>query len=110
MRPTTSPQGQVGPKPQVGPPEPILAPNSNIPKNGQKDPRTQIGQEPRFGHLSTFGHWKPPEDTSSSPARLPLSSGAELSFTNLLCTKGFRPDAYMVCYSIMHQISSEIQW
>ncbi|MBW0477508.1 hypothetical protein O181_017223 [Austropuccinia psidii MF-1] len=50
----TSPQGQVGPKPQVGPHEPILAPDLNNPKNGQKDPRTQIGQEPHFGHFQTL--------------------------------------------------------
>ncbi|MBW0590958.1 hypothetical protein O181_130673 [Austropuccinia psidii MF-1] len=27
-----------------------LAPNLNSAKNGQKDPRTQIGQEPKSGH------------------------------------------------------------
>ncbi|MBW0489935.1 hypothetical protein O181_029650 [Austropuccinia psidii MF-1] len=96
MRPTTSPQGQVGPKPQVSPPEPILASNLNIPKNGQKDPRTKIGQEPRFGHFSTSGLWQPPEATSSSSEIFPLSSGEELSFANLLHTKGFKHGAYMV--------------
>ncbi|MBW0581038.1 hypothetical protein O181_120753, partial [Austropuccinia psidii MF-1] len=73
--PTTNTQGQVGP------PEPILAPNLNIPKNGQKDHRTKIG------HFSTSDLWQPPEATNSSPARFPLSSGEELSFTNVLCTK-----------------------
>ncbi|MBW0512055.1 hypothetical protein O181_051770 [Austropuccinia psidii MF-1] len=76
------------PKPQVGSPEPILAPNLNIPKNGQKDPRTKIGKEPHFGHLSTSGLQKPPDQDQQDS---PLSSGEELSFT-----KGFRHGAYMV--------------
>ncbi|MBW0501166.1 hypothetical protein O181_040881 [Austropuccinia psidii MF-1] len=57
MRPTTSPEGKVGPKPQVGPPEPILAPNLNSPKNGQKDPRTKIGH---FQPLASGNHQRPP--------------------------------------------------
>ncbi|MBW0562203.1 hypothetical protein O181_101918 [Austropuccinia psidii MF-1] len=38
-------------------------PNLNNPKNGQKDPRTQIGQEPQFGHfqpLASGNHQRPP--------------------------------------------------
>ncbi|MBW0550399.1 hypothetical protein O181_090114 [Austropuccinia psidii MF-1] len=51
MRPTTYPQGQMGP------PEPILAPNLTSPRNGQKDPRTQIGHI----HPLAFGnHQRPP--------------------------------------------------
>ncbi|MBW0463756.1 hypothetical protein O181_003471 [Austropuccinia psidii MF-1] len=40
---------------------PLLAP-----KNGQKDPRTQIDQEPQSGYFSTPGLWQPPEAASSS--------------------------------------------
>ncbi|MBW0532423.1 hypothetical protein O181_072138 [Austropuccinia psidii MF-1] len=50
-------------KPQLGPPEPILAPNHNLPKNGQKDLRTQIGQESHIGHfkpLASDNHQSPP--------------------------------------------------
>ncbi|MBW0506631.1 hypothetical protein O181_046346 [Austropuccinia psidii MF-1] len=61
------PKGTKGdihqPQGQVGPPEPFLAPNLNIPKNGQKDPRTQIGQETHFGHFQPLGsdsHQRPP--------------------------------------------------
>ncbi|MBW0505880.1 hypothetical protein O181_045595 [Austropuccinia psidii MF-1] len=42
---------QVGPKPQVGPPEPNFGPKSQQSQNGQKDPRTQNGQEPQVGHF-----------------------------------------------------------
>ncbi|MBW0463219.1 hypothetical protein O181_002934 [Austropuccinia psidii MF-1] len=51
------------PQVQVYSPESILAPNLDIPKNGQKDPRTQIGQEPHSGHfqpLASGNHQKPP--------------------------------------------------
>ncbi|MBW0486262.1 hypothetical protein O181_025977 [Austropuccinia psidii MF-1] len=61
--PTTNPKSQGGPKPQVDPPEPILAPNLISPKNGHKDPRTQIGQESRIGHfqpLASGNHQRPP--------------------------------------------------
>ncbi|MBW0591943.1 hypothetical protein O181_131658 [Austropuccinia psidii MF-1] len=52
MRSTTKPKVQVGPKPQVDPPEPFLAP-----KNGQKDPRTQIGH---FQPLASGNYQRPP--------------------------------------------------
>ncbi|MBW0531967.1 hypothetical protein O181_071682 [Austropuccinia psidii MF-1] len=41
------PEGQVDPKPQVGPPEHNFGPNLSSSKNGQKDPRTQIGHHLR---------------------------------------------------------------
>ncbi|MBW0564296.1 hypothetical protein O181_104011 [Austropuccinia psidii MF-1] len=50
-------KGQVGPKPQVDPPVPILAPNLISPKNGHKDPRTQIGH---FQPLASLNHQRPP--------------------------------------------------
>ncbi|MBW0551207.1 hypothetical protein O181_090922 [Austropuccinia psidii MF-1] len=46
-------------------------PISIFPKNGQKDPRTKIGKEPHFGHLSTSGLPKLPQATISGPARFP---------------------------------------
>ncbi|MBW0509387.1 hypothetical protein O181_049102 [Austropuccinia psidii MF-1] len=63
LGPTTYLQGQVGLKPQLDPPAPNLAPNLISPPNGQKDPRTQIGQEPGIGHFQPldFGnHQRPP--------------------------------------------------
>ncbi|MBW0506918.1 hypothetical protein O181_046633 [Austropuccinia psidii MF-1] len=54
----------TSPEPQLGPHEPILTSNLNIPKNGQKDPRTQIGKEPHSGHfqpLASANHHRPPD-------------------------------------------------
>ncbi|MBW0481937.1 hypothetical protein O181_021652 [Austropuccinia psidii MF-1] len=67
---------------------PLLAqiPQSHQSKNGQKDPRTQTGQEPQSCHLPNANLWKPPEATSSIPEIHPLHSGERLSFTNALCT------------------------
>ncbi|MBW0510719.1 hypothetical protein O181_050434 [Austropuccinia psidii MF-1] len=70
----------------------FLALNLNSPKNGEKDPRTQINQEPKSGHSQ------------------PLASGShQLKFSKLLppfrrrnllhqCTlyQGVRHGAYMV--------------
>ncbi|MBW0483384.1 hypothetical protein O181_023099 [Austropuccinia psidii MF-1] len=86
MRPTTYLQSQVGPKPQVGPPEPNLAPNLISPTNGQKDSRTQNGQEKRIGHFQPLAFGKSPEATKSSSAKFPLHSGERLFFTNVLHT------------------------
>ncbi|MBW0526436.1 hypothetical protein O181_066151 [Austropuccinia psidii MF-1] len=69
MRPTTKPKGQVGPKPQVDLPEPILSPNLISPKNGQKDPRTQIGQESCIVHfqpLASGNHQRPPDQAQQA--------------------------------------------
>ncbi|MBW0538453.1 hypothetical protein O181_078168 [Austropuccinia psidii MF-1] len=77
-----SKRGQGGnppaPKARWVPPEPIFAPNLNNPKNGQKGTRKHI--------LAT----------SSGSERFPLNSGEDLSFTNVIHTKGSRRDAYMV--------------
>ncbi|MBW0527093.1 hypothetical protein O181_066808 [Austropuccinia psidii MF-1] len=59
-----------------GPPEPILAPNLNLPKNEQKELRTQIGH---FQTVASGNQLK-----SSKP---PLQSGDRLSLTNVLRTK-----------------------
>ncbi|MBW0540787.1 hypothetical protein O181_080502 [Austropuccinia psidii MF-1] len=66
MRPTTYPQGQVGP------PEPILAPNLTSPTNGQKDPRTQTGH---FQPLNFGNHQRPPAQAQQV-----------FPFINVLCT------------------------
>ncbi|MBW0538122.1 hypothetical protein O181_077837 [Austropuccinia psidii MF-1] len=58
------------------------APHLNIPKNGQKDTRTRIGQEPHCGHFQPLA-----SGNHKSPASVPLHSGEGLSFTNVLCTK-----------------------
>ncbi|MBW0512604.1 hypothetical protein O181_052319 [Austropuccinia psidii MF-1] len=79
-------------------------PISTIPKMAKRTPGTT------FGPLSTPGLWKPPEATSSGPERFALNSGEDLSFTNVLHTKGARHGAYMVSYTIMHQCFSVIQW
>ncbi|MBW0538172.1 hypothetical protein O181_077887 [Austropuccinia psidii MF-1] len=46
-----------------GPTSANFGPNLNNPKNGQKDPKTQIGQEPHFGNFQTLAsgnHQRPP--------------------------------------------------
>ncbi|MBW0466688.1 hypothetical protein O181_006403 [Austropuccinia psidii MF-1] len=48
---------------RVGSPEPLLAPNLINPQMTKKDPRTQIGKEPHFGHfqpLASGNHQRPP--------------------------------------------------
>ncbi|MBW0567896.1 hypothetical protein O181_107611 [Austropuccinia psidii MF-1] len=65
-------------------------PISTIQKMDKSTPGTT------FWPLSAPGLWKPPEATISGPERFPLNSGEDLSFTNVLHTKGSTDGAYMV--------------
>ncbi|MBW0570334.1 hypothetical protein O181_110049 [Austropuccinia psidii MF-1] len=73
MRPKGAKGANTTPKSQVGPPEPILAPNLNLPKNDQKDLRTQIGQESCIGHfqpLASGNHQRPPAQVQKAFASI----------------------------------------
>ncbi|MBW0547661.1 hypothetical protein O181_087376 [Austropuccinia psidii MF-1] len=80
---STISQGQVGPKPQVG-------------HLSQFWPQSQQSQKWPKGPQDPNWPLPTPEATSSGPERSPLNSGEDLSFTNLLHTKGSRCGAYVV--------------
>ncbi|MBW0476499.1 hypothetical protein O181_016214 [Austropuccinia psidii MF-1] len=61
-----------------------------------KQPQDPNCPRTTFWTLPTPGLWQPQGATSSGPERLPLNSGEDLSFTNVLHTKGSRHGAYMV--------------
>ncbi|MBW0546610.1 hypothetical protein O181_086325 [Austropuccinia psidii MF-1] len=63
--------------------------------------------EPQY---STYGLWKAPEALSSGPEKIPLNSREDPFLSYGPHTARTRYVAYMVLYTIMHHVSSEIQW
>ncbi|MBW0554832.1 hypothetical protein O181_094547 [Austropuccinia psidii MF-1] len=92
MRPNRAKGTVHQPQRPSGPPGPILAPISTITKMAKTTPGHKLAKK----HiLATFNPW-PLATINSGPEKFPLSSGEDLSFTNVLCTKGFRCGAYMI--------------
>ncbi|MBW0473220.1 hypothetical protein O181_012935 [Austropuccinia psidii MF-1] len=85
-------------------------PQSQQSQKWPKGPQDPNWPRITFWPLSIPGLWKPPEAISSGAEIFPLNSGEDLSFTNVLHTKGSRHGPYMVQYTIMHQFFSAIQW
>ncbi|MBW0472556.1 hypothetical protein O181_012271 [Austropuccinia psidii MF-1] len=86
------------PQGQVGQPEPILAPNPINSKMAKKDPRTQIDQEPHFGHfqpMASGNHQRPP---AQSQQGFPSAQGK--TSPSLMCPVPKDPGVLHVWYNI----------